>query len=179
MNTNKKINFENMTCVYMMMAEIANKKVKSYKSDVEHDFDYMSEHEENGLSFLWAVRESGTWLRPFQTNNECRHCKDKEEYKNFMYNVLDLSGWLGVHQDYYIVNMNYHGKNSIEHVSKENAKKAIDTWLDSFEKYRLDIVWNGEVIDSTAPTRAEAERLVKEYKLGFHGGDFDIKAVAI
>lgn len=46
-------------------------------------------------------------------------------------------------------------------------------------KYRLDIVWNGEIIDSTAPTKGIAEQLTKEYKTAFHGSDFDIKAVAI
>ena len=179
MNTNKKIRFENILYLYGMMNEIANKKMKSFKSDLEYDFKYMEEHEKDGFSFLWAVRKSGTWLRPFQTNNECHHCKDKKEYKEFMYSVLDLDGCLGIHQDYYIINVNYHGEYSIQHVSKANAKKAINTWLDNFEKYRLDIVWNGEIIDSTAPTMGEAERLTKEYKLGFHGGDFDIKAVAI
>lgn len=75
--------------------------------------------------------------------------------------------------------MNYHGEYSIQHVSKLNAKKAIDACLENFNKYRLDIVWNGEIIDSTAPTKGVAEQLTKEYKTAFHGSDFDIKAVAI
>lgn len=178
MNTTEKINFENIICLYSMMNEIANKKMTAYKSDLKMDFKDMKAHEKDGFSFLWAVRKTGTWIRPFVTNRECNFT-NKEDYKEYMYNVLDLDGWLGIHQDYYIINVNYHGEYSIKQVSKMKAKKAIDTWLDSFEKYRLDIIWNGEVIDSTAPTRAEAERLVKEYKLGFHGGDFDIKAVAI
>lgn len=178
MNTAKKIRFENIMNLYMMMNEIANKKMTAYKSDLEMDFEDMKANEKDGFSFLWAVRKTGTWIRPFETNGECNF-NNKEDYKDYMYNVLDLEGYLGIHQDYYIINVNYHGEYSIQHVSKMKAKQAIDTWLDSFEKYRLDIVWNGEVIDSTAPTRAEAERLIKEYKLGFHGGDFDIKAVAI
>lgn len=35
--------------------------------------------------------------------------------------------------------VNYHGEYSIQHVSKLNAKKAIDTCLENFNKYRLDI----------------------------------------
>lgn len=178
MNTKKKIRFDNIIYLYKMMNEIANKKMKSYKSDLEMDFEDMKAREKNGFSFLWAVRETGTWFRPFQTNGECNF-DNKEDYKTFMYSVLDLEGYIGIHQDYYIINVNYHGEYSIQHVSKMNAKKAIDTWLENFHQYRIDIVWNGEIIDSTALTRGVAEELIKEYKTAFHGGDFDIKAVAI
>ena len=178
MNTKKKIRFENIIYLYGMMNEIANKKMKSYKSDLEMDFEDMKAREKDGFSFLWAVRETGTWFRPFQTNAECNF-KNKEYYKTFMYSVLDLEGYIGIHQDYYIINVNYHGEYSIQHVSKMNAKKAIDAWLENFHQYRIDIVWNGEIIDSTALTRGVAEELIKEYKTAFHGGDFEIKAVAI
>ena len=178
MNTKKKICFENIICLYGMMNEIASKKMTAYKSDLEIDFEDMKAREKDGFSFLWAVRETGTWFRPFQTNGECNF-NNKEDYKTFMYSVLDLEGYIGIHQDYYIINVNYHGEYSIQHVSKLNAKKAIDTCLENFNKYRLDIVRNGEIIDSTAPTKGVAEQLTKEYKTAFHGSDFDIKAVAI
>lgn len=178
MNTAKKNVVENISELFKIMNKISDKKMKSYKSDLEYDFKHMKEHEKDGFFFLWAVRLTGTWMRPFMTNGDCVF-KSKKDYKDFMYSVINADDWLDPKQSFYIINVNYHGEYSIKRVSKANVKKAIDTWLDSFEKYRLDIVWNGEVIDSTAPTRAEAERLVKEYKLGFHGGDFDIKAVAI
>ena len=114
MNAKKKIRFENIIYLYRMM------------------------NEKDGFSFLWAVRETGTWFRPFQTNDECNF-NNKEDYKTFMYSVLDLEGYIGIHQDYYIINVNYHGEYSIQHVSKLNAKKAIDTCLENFNKYRLDI----------------------------------------
>lgn len=136
MNTKKKICFENIICLYGMMNEIASEKMTAYKSDLEIDFEDMKAREKDGFSFLWAVRETGTWFRPFQTNGECNF-NNKEDYKTFMYSVLDLEGYIGIHQDYYIINVNYHGEYSIQHVSKLNAKKAIDTCLENFNKYRL------------------------------------------
>lgn len=71
MNTKKKIRFENIIYLYRMMNEIASKKMTAYKSDLEIDFEDMKAREKDGFSFLWAVRETGTWFRSFQTNGEC------------------------------------------------------------------------------------------------------------
>ena len=71
MNTKMKIRFENIICLYGMMNEIASKKMTAYKSDLEIDFEDMKAREKDGFSFIWAVRKTGTWFRPFQTNDEC------------------------------------------------------------------------------------------------------------
>lgn len=99
---NKKLYREEMKeSVILKMKEIADKIVKSYRTDLDYDIDEINQGKDR--LYLWALRETGTHLAAIKDGWHDTAC----------YNSID-----GMNNHFYIIDI-YAG--TITKLSRENA----------------------------------------------------------